>query len=130
MQASNLMSVNDRIEDLIVAVNRLTVQVSTLVDNQDRLQDSMREINNRVTQADNNRIVPAPQVALGVPEAEVEENRPRRIGIGDRIRVTNSRNAEEQLGTVTKVTAGRVFFAFDNTRRHAWRARHNVQRIK
>ena len=62
------------------------------------------------------------QEDLQVSEQSRDTPRDTSISAGDLVRITNSKVAAEQIGIVTKLTAGRIFFRFLNTGRHARRA--------
>ena len=51
------------------------------------------------------------------------------ISIDNLVRITNSKVVAKQIGIVTKVTAGRIFFRFHNTSRYTRRACYNVKRV-
>ena len=109
-ELSEIQELIQMIQELIEQIKLLAVNIENLNTNISSTQEKLQE-------------------DLQVSEQNGDSPRNTSIAIGDLIRITNSKVASEQIGAVTKVTAGRIFFRFCNTGRLARRASYNTKRV-
>ena len=105
-------------------IQELTLKMQELVEQIKLLMVNMQSLNTSISNTQEK-----PLEDPLVSEQSGDTPRDTLIAIGDLIRIANSKVASEQIGTVTKVTAGRIFFRFHSTGRHMRRARYNAKQV-